>query len=41
MELGGPMIEQGRRLQALLGIPEERVEWVHANIMEVPPRAST
>ena len=33
------MIEQGRRLQALLGIPEERVEWVHANIMDVPPRA--
>lgn len=38
VELGGPMIEQGRRLQGLLGIPEERVEWVHASIMEVPPR---
>jgi hypothetical protein len=37
VELGGPMIEQGRRLQALLGIPEERVAWVHASIMEVPP----
>ena len=38
VELGGPMIEQGRRLQALLGIPSERVEWVHANIMDLPPR---
>jgi len=38
VELGGPMIEQGRRLQSLLGIPGERVDWVHANIMDVPPR---
>jgi hypothetical protein len=37
VELGGPMIDQGRRLQALLGIPEGRVDWVHANIMAVPP----
>jgi hypothetical protein len=37
VELGGPMIEQGRRLQALLGIPAERVEWVHASIMDLPP----
>jgi hypothetical protein len=37
VELGGPMIEQGRRLQELLGIPADRVEWVHANIMAVPP----
>jgi len=37
VELGGPMIEQGRRLQALLGIPEGRVEWVHASILDVPP----
>jgi len=37
VELGGPMIDQGRRLQSLLGIPEGRVEWVHANIMDVPP----
>ena len=27
VELGGPMIEQGRRLQALLGIPAERAAW--------------
>lgn len=38
IEIGGPMIEQGRRLQALLGIPEERVRWVHASIEAVPPR---
>jgi hypothetical protein len=37
VELGGPMIDQGRRLQALLGIPGSRVEWVHANIMDLPP----
>ncbi len=37
VELGGPMIEQGRRLQALLGIADDRVEWVHANIMDVRP----
>jgi len=37
VELGGPMIAQGRRLQALLGIPDERVAWVHANILDVPP----
>lgn len=38
VELGGPMIQQGRRLQALLGIAEERVEWIHASIADVPPR---
>lgn len=38
VELGGPMIEQGRRLQALLGVPADRVAWVHASIMDVPPR---
>jgi hypothetical protein len=32
------MVVQGRRLQPLLGIPEERVRWLHASIMEVPPR---
>ncbi|HWR98346.1 MAG TPA: hypothetical protein VN317_07975 [Candidatus Methanoperedens sp.] len=39
VELGGPMIAQGRRLQQLLGVPGERVSWVHANIVDVPPRA--
>ena len=37
VELGGPMIAQGRRLQELLGIPDDRVAWVHANIVDVPP----
>lgn len=37
IELGGPMIEQGRRLQSLLGIPPERVRWVHASVVDVPP----
>ena len=37
VELGGPMIAQGRRLQELLGIPDDRVAWVHANIMDLPP----
>lgn len=37
VELGGPMIGQGRRLQSLLGIPDQRVEWVHASIIDVPP----
>jgi len=37
VELGGPMIGQGRRLQSLLGIPAQRVEWVHASIIDVPP----
>jgi len=34
------MIEQGRRLQSLLEIPEERVRWVHASIVDVPPGTS-
>jgi hypothetical protein len=38
VELGGPMIHQGRRLQELLGIAADRVEWVHASIMAVSPR---
>ena len=38
VELGAPMIVQGRLLQSLLGIPEERVAWVHASIVDVPPR---
>jgi len=38
VELSGAMIEQGRRLQALLAIPEGRVAWAHASIMDVPPR---
>jgi hypothetical protein len=32
------MVAQGRRLQPLLGIPEERINWLHASIMDMPPR---
>jgi hypothetical protein len=38
IEIGGPMVEQGRRLQALLGVAAERTSWVHANVLDVPPR---
>ncbi len=37
IEVSGSMIERGKRLQALMGIPRDRVEWVHQNIMDVPP----
>jgi len=37
VEIGGPMIEQGRRLRQLLGIPEGRVRWLHASVTEVSP----
>ncbi len=38
IELSGPMIEGGKRLQSFMGIPEDRVVWVHGNVMDVPPR---
>jgi hypothetical protein len=37
IELSGPMIEQGKRLQAWMGIPPTKVAWVHKNVLEVPP----
>ncbi|MDX1763640.1 MAG: class I SAM-dependent methyltransferase [bacterium] len=37
IEVSGPMIEGGKRLQSFMGIPEERVEWIHGNVMDVPP----
>ncbi len=37
IELSGPMIEEGKSLQQWMGIPEEKVEWIHGNILEVPP----
>lgn len=39
VELSGPMIEKGRALQGMLGIPAERIEWVHGSVEEVSPRA--
>ena len=38
IEISGRMIEAGRALQAWLGIPAERVDWVHADICRVEPR---
>ncbi|NOY54184.1 MAG: hypothetical protein GXP58_11305 [Deltaproteobacteria bacterium] len=37
IELSGSMIDEGKRLQHWMGIPEERVEWIHGNILDVPP----
>ncbi len=39
VELGGPMIEQGRRLERLLGLDDGRIRWVHASVTEVSPAA--
>lgn len=38
VELSGPMVESGRRLQALMGVPEGRVAWVHGDVIDVSPR---
>lgn len=38
IELSGPMVEFGKRLQTLLGIPGERVRWIHGNVARVSPR---
>jgi hypothetical protein len=38
IELSGPMIERGRSLQGMMGIPPERVEWIHGSVADVPPR---
>lgn len=38
IEIGGPMIEQGRLLRGILGVPSERVRWVHGCVTDVPPR---
>jgi hypothetical protein len=39
VELSGSMIEKGKVLQGMLGIPAERIEWVHGSVEEVSPRA--
>jgi hypothetical protein len=38
IEISGEAVEIGRRLQAWLGIAEERVEWVVDDVRNVPPR---
>jgi len=37
IEISGRMVESGRLLQAWLGIPEERVDWVVGEVSEVSP----
>jgi len=37
IEISGPMIGRGRLLQSWMGIPEGRVTWRHANVMDVEP----
>ncbi len=37
IELGSYMMEKGRKLQAMMEIPGDRVEWIRKNIMDVSP----
>ena len=38
IELSGPMLKRGRALGAMMGIPGERVEWIHGSVETVSPR---
>jgi hypothetical protein len=38
IDLSARALAFGLLLQGWLGIPEERVEWVHADVLNVPPR---
>lgn len=38
IELSGPMVARGKRLQTLMGIPADRVAWIHGNVMDTSPR---
>ncbi len=37
IEISGEMIAIGRRLQAWLGIPEDRVEWIRGDVLDHTP----
>jgi hypothetical protein len=37
IEISGRMVEIGRRLQEWLEIPEDRVEWVHGDVLDASP----
>ena len=39
IELSGAMIEKGRRLQAMMSVAVEKVEWLHKNVVTVEPAA--
>jgi hypothetical protein len=38
IELSRQMIEKGKRLQSLMGIPEGKVTWLQSNVIDVPPK---
>lgn len=38
IELSGPMVERGKRLQDFMGIAAARVRWIHGNVMDFSPR---
>lgn len=38
IELGGGMIEEGRALGKMMGIPDEQVRWIHGSVEAVSPR---
>lgn len=37
IELSGPMVRKGRRLQELMRVPAENVRWIHGSVTDVPP----
>ncbi len=37
IELSLRMIQSGRRLQAWMDIPTQKVDWLHKNVIDVPP----
>ncbi len=38
IDISSRALDIGRRLQGWLGIPDERVEWIAADVLDVPPR---
>lgn len=39
IELSGPMVARGKALATMMGVPSERIEWVHGSVEAVSPRA--
>ena len=39
IELSGPMVKKGKALGAMMGLPDDRIEWVHGSVEAVSPRA--
>jgi hypothetical protein len=40
VEISGGMIEAGRALQGWLGVPDERVTWIHGDVLEHTPEGA-